>query len=53
MNPFDDLLEFGSDFEFGANNSKVIEVEFKVKSDSVVPNYTLSLTQTASFHKRI
>ncbi|MFF2754011.1 DUF4236 domain-containing protein [Psychrobacillus sp. NPDC058041] len=52
MNPFDDLLEFGSDFEFSANNSNIIEVEFKVKSDSVVPNYSLSLTQTGKLSQK-
>lgn len=52
MSPFDDLLEFGSDFEFSANNSKLIEVEFTVKSDSVVPNYSLSLTQTGKLSQK-
>ncbi len=52
MNPLDDLLEFGSDFEFGANDSTAIEVEFRVKSDVVVPNYTLSLTQTGKLSKK-
>ncbi|MCL2154027.1 MAG: DUF4236 domain-containing protein [Leptospirales bacterium] len=46
MNPLDDLLEYGSDFEFGANNGTAMEVEFRVKSEEIVPNYSLSLTQT-------
>jgi hypothetical protein len=52
MNPLDDLLEFGSDFEFGANNALAIEVEFRVKSDTVVPNYVLSITQTGKLSRK-
>lgn len=52
MNPLEDLLEFGSDFEFGANDSTALEVEFRVKSDVVVPNYVLSLTQTGKLSKK-
>jgi hypothetical protein len=52
MNPLDDLLEFGSDFEFGANDASAIEIEFRVKSDTVVPNYVLSLTQTGKLSRK-
>lgn len=52
MNPLDDLLEFGSDFEFGANNGEALEVEFRVKSDEVVPNYTLLLTKTGKLSRK-
>ncbi len=52
MNPLDDLLEFGSEFEFGVDHPASIEVEFKVKSDSVVPNYVLSLTKTGKLSKK-
>jgi hypothetical protein len=52
MNPLDDLLEFGSDFEFGANDSRALEVEFRVKSSVVVPDYTLSLTKTGKLSRR-
>jgi hypothetical protein len=46
MNPLEDLLEFGSDFEFGADRSTAVEVEFRVKADTVVPKQALSLTPT-------
>lgn len=46
MNPLDDLLEFGSGFEFGAEDSNTLEVEFRVKSETVVPKQVLSLTKT-------
>ncbi|WP_284035485.1 DUF4236 domain-containing protein [Neobacillus sp. 114] len=44
--PFDDLTEFGSGFEFFAENPKVMEIEFDVHSDTVVPKEQLSLTKT-------
>lgn len=52
MNPLEDLLEFGSDFEIGANESTSLEVEFKVKSDVVVPKQVLSLTQTGKLSRK-
>jgi len=52
MNPLDDLLEFGSDFEFGADNSSALEVEFRVKSDTIIPTFSLSLTQTGKLSKK-
>lgn len=52
MKPLDDLLEFGSDFEFGADNSRAMEVEFKVKSKSIIPTYSLSLTKTGRLSRK-
>jgi len=46
FNPLDDLLEFGSGFEFFAEDSKTMEIEFDVHSDTVVPKEQLSLTKT-------
>ncbi|ULT59629.1 DUF4236 domain-containing protein [Neobacillus drentensis] len=46
FNPLDDILEFGSGFEFFAEDSKTIEIEFDVHSDTVVPKEQLSLTKT-------
>lgn len=43
MHPFDDLLEYGSDFEVGTDDPTEMSVEFEVKSDKVVPDYSLSL----------
>ena len=37
INPLDDILEYGSGFEFGTDDSSKIEVEFKVKSEEVLP----------------
>lgn len=52
MNPLDDLLEFGSDFEFGTDNPAVMEVEFRVKSNSIIPDYSLSLTKTGRLSRK-
>ncbi|MFD1707963.1 DUF4236 domain-containing protein [Siminovitchia sediminis] len=51
MNPLDDLLEFGGEFEFGANDSETLEVEFKVKPD-IIPDYSLSLTKTGKVSRK-
>jgi hypothetical protein len=52
MNPLDDLLDFGSDFEFGIDNPSAMEVEFTVKSSTVVPTYSLSLTKTGKLSRK-
>lgn len=52
MNPLDDLVEFGSDFEFGTDNPDAIEVEFSVKTADVVPTYSLSLTKTGKLSSK-
>ncbi|AQQ52348.1 DUF4236 domain-containing protein [Planococcus lenghuensis] len=46
LNPLDDLLEFGSGFEFIIEDPKTIEVEFLVSSEHVVPPQVKSLTKT-------
>ena len=35
--PFDDLLEYGSGFEVGTDDPSLLEVEFAVKSEDVIP----------------
>jgi hypothetical protein len=52
MKPFDDLLEYGSDFEVGLDDTELLQVEFHVKSSNVVPNYVLSLTKTGKLSKK-
>lgn len=43
MKPFDDLLDYGSEFEYGTEDGETVSVEFRVKPNLVVPDYTLSL----------
>lgn len=51
-NPFEDLLEYGSDFEFGTDLKDRMVVEFHVKSDAVVPTIALSLTPSGKISKK-
>ena len=46
MDPFKQILDFGSDFEIGTDDPSMIEVEFHAKTQKVVPNHVLSLTKT-------
>jgi len=52
LKPLDDLLEFGIDFEFGANSSDTIHVEFVINSKETMPYFSLSLTQVGKLSKR-
>jgi hypothetical protein len=38
MRPVDDLLDYGSDFEFGTDNAKIMEVEFRINADNMLPD---------------
>lgn len=51
-NPFEDLVEFGSDFEFGTDNPRIMEIQFTVKADTVVPTTLLSLTKTGKLSQK-
>lgn len=44
--PFVEISRWGSDFEFGTDNPKFIEVEFKTNIDEVAPHEKLELTKT-------
>lgn len=37
VGPFDDLLEYGSGFEVGTDDPNLLEIEFQVKSDDIIP----------------
>lgn len=41
--PFDDLLEYGSQFEVGTDDPSILEIEFRVMSEQVIPQNKLSL----------
>lgn len=50
--PFEDLLEYGSDFEIGTDDKDIIHVEFRVKSKTVIPEISMSLTKTGALSKK-
>ena len=45
-NPFEEMLDFGSDFQFGTESPDRMEIEFRVKSDTVVPKESVSLSKS-------
>lgn len=51
-NPFEDLVEFGSGFEFGTDSPDSIEIEFMVKAEKVIPETSKSLTKTGKVSEK-
>lgn len=52
MAPFEEILDFGSDFDIGTDNPDLMEVEFHAKTAKVVPNHVLSMTQTGKLSSK-
>lgn len=52
MNPLNDLVDFGSDFEFIVGDRDVIEIVFRVKPEEVVPNSSKTLTKTGKVSEK-
>lgn len=46
MAPLDDLVDFGSGFEFIVESPETVEIEFDVMSEQVIPKEIKTLTQT-------
>ena len=53
MAPFDEILDFGSDFDIGTDVPELMEVEFHAKTVKVVPNHVLSLTQAGKLSSKL
>ena len=52
VKPYDDLLEYGSSFEVGTDKPDVLEVEFHVKSEQVVPNVEMSVKASGELSEK-
>lgn len=52
MHPFDEILDFGSDFDIGTDFPNLMEVEFHAKTSKVVPNHVLSLTKSGKLSSK-
>ena len=52
IKPYDDLLDFGSSFEVGTDRKDVLEVEFHVKSEEVVPTTEISLKANGTISEK-
>lgn len=50
--PFAELSELGSDFEFGTDDPSRMEIEFTVKTADVVPTTGLSLTKAGKLSEK-
>ncbi len=51
-NPFEDLVEYGSGFEFGTDDPSVMEIEFQVKSDEVVPKTQVTVLKSGKLSEK-
>lgn len=52
MHPFDEILDYGSDFNIGTDIPNILEVEFHAKTDKVVPNHILEITKTGKLSSK-
>ena len=52
MHPFDEILDYGSDFNIGTDIPNILEVEFHAKTDKVVPNHVLEITKTGKLSSK-
>ncbi|WP_174732742.1 DUF4236 domain-containing protein [Mesobacillus harenae] len=50
--PLDDLVEFGSGFEFGTDHPDLIHVSFDVNTGATIPAKALSLTKTGKLSEK-
>ncbi|WP_433957784.1 DUF4236 domain-containing protein [Cytobacillus horneckiae] len=52
LSPLDDLLDFGSGFEFFIEDPNILEVDFIVNSKDVIPSKQKSLTKTGKLSEK-
>lgn len=52
LKPFDELLDYGSEFDVTVNDIDELEIEFKAQTEGVIPDYGLALTKTGKLSKR-
>lgn len=50
--PFDELVEFGSEFEIGTEDPKCIVAEFNIKEEDVIPDTMVTLTETGKVSEK-
>lgn len=50
--PFAELSELGSDFEFGTDDPSKMEIEFAIKAQDVVPTTALTLTKAGKLSEK-
>jgi len=50
--PFDDLLDYGSNFIVGTDRADMLEIEFHIKADEVVPTTGFSVTAAGKLSEK-
>lgn len=50
--PFEDLTAYGSDFEYGTEDPRIMEIEFHVKSDEVVPVESITMRDNGTLKEK-
>lgn len=53
FSPLDDLVEFGSGFEFAADNPDEVHVSVDINALTVIPDKELSLTKTGKLSEKV
>lgn len=52
INPLEEMQFFGSDFIVNVINKKKIEVQYRIKSENLIPKFVLSLTPKGKLSKK-
>ena len=52
VEPFDELVAFGSEFEIGTDNPKCIVAEFNIKEEEVIPDTMVTLTESGKVSEK-
>lgn len=52
MEPFDELVAFGSEFEIGTDDPKCIVAEFNIKEEEVIPDTMVTLTEAGNVSEK-
>jgi len=52
MEPFDELVDFGSEFELGTEDPKLMVAEFNIKEEEVIPDTMVTLTEAGNVSEK-
>lgn len=52
VEPFAELVEFGSQFELGTENPKLMVAEFNIKEEDVIPDTMVTLTEAGNVSEK-
>ena len=52
VEPFSELVDFGSQFELGTDNPKLMVAEFNIKEEDVIPDTMVTLTEAGNVSEK-